>query len=98
MLADVEGYVRHRDACQVNKASTKSYADKWQPGGRWERAHHIGLNIEAAKDRQIRQVAGGSEHIILDLTLKLPKIDRGHDSILVFVNRPSKLVICYSHS
>jgi len=76
MLADVEGYVRHRDACQVNKASTKSYADKWQPGGRWERAHHIGLNIEAAKDRQIRQVAGGSEHIILDLVLKLPKIDR----------------------
>ena len=44
------------------------------------------------------QVAGGSEHIILDLILKLPNIDRGHDNILVFVDRPSKLVICYSHS
>ena len=50
MLADVEDYVRHRDACQVNKASTKSYAAlvySWQVG-----AHHIGLIIEAAKGRQ----------------------------------------------
>ena len=50
MLADVEDYVRHRDACQVNKASTKSYAAlvySWQVG-----AHHIGLIIEAAEGRQ----------------------------------------------
>jgi len=71
MRTDVEDYVRHCDACQVNKASTKAYAGKLQPlsipGRRWE-------------------------HITMDLIVKLPKTDRGHDSILVFVDRLSKMV------
>ena len=71
MRTDVEDYVRHCDACQVNKARTKAYAGKLQPlsipGRRWE-------------------------HITMDLIVKLPKTDRGHDSILVFVDRLSKMV------
>jgi hypothetical protein len=71
MRADVEDYVRHCDACQVNKASTKAYAEKLQPlsipGRRWA-------------------------HINMDLIVKLPETDRGHDSILVFVDRLSEMV------
>ena len=70
MRTDVEDYVRHCDACQVNKASTKAYAGKLQPlsipGRRWE-------------------------HITMDLIVKLPKTD-GHESILVLVDRLSKMV------
>jgi len=32
------------------------------------------------------------EHITMDLIVKLPKTDNGHDSILVFVDRSSKMV------
>jgi len=32
------------------------------------------------------------EHITMDLIVKLPKTERGHDSILVFVDRLSKMV------
>ena len=71
MRTDVEDYVRHCDACQVNEASTKAYAGKPQPlsipGRRWE-------------------------HITKDMIVKLPKTDRGHDSILVFVDRLSNMV------
>ena len=71
MRADVEDYVRHCDACQLNKASTKAYAGKLQPlpipGRRWE-------------------------HITMDLIVKLPRTDRGCDSILVFVDRLTKMV------
>ena len=46
MRTDVEDYVRHCDACQVNKASTKAYAGKLQPlsipGRRWE---HITMDL-----------------------------------------------------
>ena len=73
MRTDVEDYVRHCDACQVNKASTKAYAGKLQP--------------------QVLSIPGRRwEHITMDLTVKLPKTDRGHDSILVFVDRLSKMV------
>ena len=71
MRTDVDDYVRHCDACQVNKARTKAYAGKLQPlsipGRRWE-------------------------HITMDLIVKLPKTDKGHESILVFVDRLSKIV------
>eukprot|EP00983_Pelagomonas_calceolata_P030716 964526-Pelagomonas_calceolata.AAC.1 len=43
---DVEDYVRTCDACQMNKASTKAYADELQPlsipGRRWE---HITMDM-----------------------------------------------------
>ena len=32
------------------------------------------------------------EHITMDLIVKLPKTERGHDSILVFVDRLSQMV------
>jgi hypothetical protein len=72
MRADFKDYVRHCDACQVNKASTKAYAGKLQP-----------LSITGRK----------WEHITMDLIVKLFKTDRGHDSILVFVDRLSKMVL-----
>jgi len=46
MRTDVEDHVRHCDAGQVNKASTKAYAGKLQPlsipGRRWE---HITIDL-----------------------------------------------------
>jgi hypothetical protein len=46
MRTDAKDYVRHCDACQVNKASTKAYAGKLQPlsipGRRWE---HITMDL-----------------------------------------------------
>jgi len=68
---DVEDYVRHCDACQRHKVSTKLYAGKLQPlsvpGRRWE-------------------------SVSMDLIVKLPTTAAGHDSILVFVDRLSKMV------
>lgn len=71
MRDDVSQYVRHCDACQLSKPSTKAYGGKLQPlpipGRRWE-------------------------HVSMDMIVKLPQTVNGHDSILVFVDRLSKMV------
>ena len=55
--------MKHCDACQKNKASSKAYAGELQP---------VFIPLD-------------------DLIVKLPKTERGHDSILVFVDRLSKM-------
>ena len=71
LRTSVEDYVRHCDACQRHKASTRKHAGLMQPlpipGRRWE-------------------------SVSMDLIVKLPQTAAKHDSILVFVDRLSKMV------
>ena len=71
LRAGVEDYVRHSDACQRHKVSTRMYAGKLQPlsipGRTWE-------------------------SVSMDLIVELLNTADGHDLVLVFVDRLSKMV------
>jgi len=71
LRTSVEDYVRHCNACQRHKASTRKHAGLMQPlpipGRCWE-------------------------SVSMDLIVKLPQTAANHDSILVFVDRLSKMV------
>eukprot|EP00983_Pelagomonas_calceolata_P016857 530825-Pelagomonas_calceolata.AAC.1 len=71
MKSDVEDYVRHCDACQRHKVSTKMYGGKIQP-----------LSVPRRR----------WESVSMDLIVKLPITAAVHDTIVVFVDRLSKIV------